>query len=181
MAKRLLLTIVAVVLIASITGGSLANAGGWSFDWDLGSLKATGWASSTESALVTINGSGTVYARCRNLWGTTVLGTKPLPFDTLQADIFLVDLLLGLVNIEIASPDPTLLDVNTLVTPWSAGCPSSLWTVVGLDTQRVDWTGAHITVVGSLSHSLLYDLSFTCDTEHDASGIATDVECTHVP
>lgn len=182
MHRKLLLTILTIVLIASVTT-SLVNAGGWSFDWDLGSLRATGWVSGlgSDDAQVTLTGYGIAYALCQNYGGNLAPGRNPISFTVAQVGIFYIDDN-GRADVQIAAPDPTLYNVEPSPTPKTAGCPNENWTVVGFDTARVDWTAAHILVVDALTGMYVrHNLYFECDTYFDAAGVATDVDCWNVP
>jgi hypothetical protein len=183
MQRKSLSIVVIVMLIISLITASLANAGGWSVNnWSIGSLVADGWYAGLGSGTfnISVTGTGTVSALCQNNGGNIAPGRNPVTFRVSETGSFLADEN-GRIDAVVAAPNPTLVNLTVSPTPKTAGCPSDSWTVVGLDTSKIDWTGANITVVNASTGAVKHNLNFTCNTTHDASGVATDVDCTHVP
>ncbi len=183
MQRKVALTTAVVIVLISLLSFSLANAGGWSIDWNLGSLIADGWFAGLGSGdvNVTLTGYGTVQAWCQNNGGNLAPGRNPVYFEVAQTGVYSTDEN-GRANVVITAPDPTLVNVAPSPSPKTAGCPSDAWAVVGLKVESIDWTGAHVVVTDAVTGAVVkHDLSFTCDTYYDANGIAVDVNCTHVP
>lgn len=181
MHRKLIYSVLAVLLVASISF-SLVNAGGWSFDWGLGSLWANGYVAGLGNGdvNVTLTANGTVQALCRNNGGNIAPGRNPVYFQVSQSAVYSTDEN-GRANVFVEAPNPTLANVATSPSPKSAGCPSDSWTVVGLRVEAIDWTDAHIVVTDATTGQVVkYDLYFTCDTYYNADGVAVDVNCWHV-
>jgi hypothetical protein len=135
----------------------------------------------SDDAKVTLTGFGTAYALCQNNGGNIAPGRNPIQFDVAQVGVLNTDEN-GRADVQVAAPDPTLMNVAPPPTPKEAGCPNENWTVVGFDTARVDWTSAHILVVDAATGlEVKHDLTFTCDTYFNADGAAPDVDGWHVP
>lgn len=181
MQRRSVSTALLIVILITLVTASIANAGGWSIGWGLGSLIADGWYAGLGNGdfNVTVTGYGTVTALCQNNGGNLAPGRNPVSFQVAQTGTFTADEN-GRISAVVAAPDPTLVDLTVSPSPKNAGCPSSTWTVVGLLVDHIDWTGAHVVVSEVASGAVKHDLSFTCDTVHDADGVAVDVDCTHV-
>jgi hypothetical protein len=182
MNRKLVYSLLVVLLVASISV-SLVNAGGWSFDWGLGSLWADGYVAGLGSGdvNVTLTAHGMVQAMCENNGGNQAPGRNPVYFEVTQTAVFSTDEN-GRADVFVEAPNPTVADVEPSPSPKDAGCPSDSWTVVGLRVEAIDWTDAHIVVTDAATGQVVkHDLTFTCDTYYNADGIAVDVDCWHTP
>ena len=181
MRKKLSIAAGIAVLIASLSVLTAGAAGSWSFG--LGSLIATGWVAGigNSDVDVTLTATGSTYANCENPGGRQAAGRNPIYVETSVSVTWSSDDN-GRVNGTLQTPDVTLADAGVSPTPKSAGCPNGNWTVVNLDDDKMDWTGANITVVSNDgSGDVYFDQDYSCDTTHDANGYATDVDCTPLP
>jgi hypothetical protein len=164
---------VLAVLVITVAVAGVAQAGGWSFDWGLGSLIADGWAAGLggggDESYAMMTGYGTAYAQCRNQGGNTAPGRSPINAQVTAFDAFPVDEN-GRADIRLEATESMVF--NPSPTPKEAGCPNGRWSVVGfgsyLDDGRfypgvVDWYAADIQVYAS-NGTLKHDLHFTCDT-----------------
>lgn len=160
--KKLLSTLMTILLITTLTS-STAFAGGAvklsKIQFDLGSLKATGYASGLGNTDVTIvlDASGIPAVTCTNNGHNDVpgqsypkvsaSGQQKLDHEDYEKN--------GKVRFETETRDPETISWD------EAGCPNSNW------TARIDfifWTDATISVYDTATDILLQMQRYTCTT-----------------
>lgn len=163
----------AAILVSTAGAGSVRLSASFS----LGSLDMTGKLTGLGNNFysVTMTGYGTVTAICQNNGGNQAPGRNPISINVTQSETVTTDSN-GNALVQITDADPTLAQISPSPTPKTAGCPSSTWTVVGIQYGSTNWTGANITV-RDINGVIQISLNFTCTTTF-TNGVGTSLSCT---